>query len=713
MIDIQVDGDGIAVLTFDMPDRAQNVFNQGSIDAIAAAVEKVAADDAIKGAVLTSGKKDYAAGADLEMIEAMTRMGPDVDVAEATKGSGALGNVFRRLETCGKPFVAAMPGTALGGGFEMALACHYRIAADNPRAKFGLPESQLGLLPGAGGTQRLPRMIGMQAAIPLLLEGKQLSAEKALKAGLIDKVVPADSLIAEAKAWLKTEPAAAKPWDVKGFKVPGGAPNTPAGKQLFMATNAMVHEKTYGNFPASRAILSCLYEGLIVDMDGGLKVEARYFTQLMLDPVAGNMVRTLFLGVQAANKLHRRPEGVPKSKVKKLGMLGAGLMGAGIAYVSASVGIEVVLIDVSQEGADKGKDYSRKLCDKMISRGRMSEEKAQALLDRITPTTDYSKLEGADFVVEAVFEDRDIKAKVTQQAEAVILKDAVFGSNTSTLPITGLAEASSRPENFIGIHYFSPVEKMALVEVIVGEKTTDETLARTLDYIQQIRKTPIVVNDSRGFYTSRVFGTFINEGMAMLNDGVPAAAIENVAKQTGMPMAPLALSDDLSLELFEHVRQQNKTDLGENYVPNVSDPTVQKMLAAKRTGRRGGAGFYDYSEEGKRVALWSGLREMFPAESSKEVDIQELRDRYLYVQAIETARCVEEGVIESAIDTDVGSILGWGFAPWTGGPLSYIDMIGAAKFVERADYLADSFGERFRVPQLLRDMAAKGERFHS
>lgn len=709
MINLTVDGDGIATMSFDMPGRSQNVFNQESIDALKATLDKIAADDNIKGVILTSSKRDFIAGADLEMIQGLA-FSDAKDDANAVEGAGELGRIFRRMETLGKPFCAALNGTALGGGYEIALACHHRIAAENAKAKIGLPEAQLGLLPGAGGTQRLPRLIGMQNSAQLLMEGKTLSVAKAHEQGLVDEVVPADKLLDAAKAWLLANPEAKQPWDDKKFKVPGGGPSHPKNTQMLMASIAMLHAKTYGNYPAGPAIMSAVYEGLQVPIDAALRIEARYFTKLLKDPVAGNMVRTMFINKGRADKLARRPEGVPKSQVKKLGMLGAGMMGAGIAYASAMVGIEVVLIDINQENAEKGKAYSEKLLGKRVARGRMTEEQAAEVLSRIVPTTDYSLLEGADYIVEAVLEDRGVKAKVTEMTEAVIPNTAVFGSNTSTLPITGLAEASSRPENFIGIHFFSPVDKMPLVEIIVGEKTSDETLAKTMDYVQQIRKTPIVVNDARGFYTSRVFGTYINEGLSMLHEGIAPAFIENVGKQTGMPVSPLALADEVAIELMHHVKEATKRDLGPDYQPPIADKVVDMMMAKGRKGKKAAAGFYDYPEGGKKH-LWAGLAELFPL-SDVQIDADEAKRRFLYIQALETARCFDEGVITSAADADVGAILGWGFAPYTGGPVSLIDTVGVAEFVRQCDEFASKYGDRFAVPALLREMAEKGETFH-
>ncbi len=517
----------------------------------------------------------------------------------------ALHRALRTLETCGKPVAMALPGMTLGGGLEIALAGHYRVAADNPKARFGLPEVTLGLLPGGGGTQRLPRLIGIQNALPLLTEGKKLKAADALKAGILHAVVPAGSEVEAARTWLLAQTAPVQqPWDVKGYKIPGGGVNSPAVQQMFMAANAMLRAKTFGNYPAPANILSCVYEGLITDLDTGLKTEARYFTNTVLSPEAKNMIRTLFFSMGEANKLAARPADVPRQKYTKVGILGAGMMGAGIAYQTAKAGITAVLLDTTQEAAERGKDYSKKLLDKQIQRGQITQEKADALLARIVPSTDYAKFDGAEMVIEAVFEDRAIKADVTRKSEAVITPNAIFASNTSTLPITGLAEASARPANFIGLHFFSPVDKMPLVEVIMGKQTSQETLARSLDYIQAVGMTPIVVNDSRGFYTSRCFSTYVMEGLAMLGEGVKPALIESAGLQAGMPVGPLALTDEVSAELIVKIDKQTQVDLADAYREPDGMTVAKKIVELGRIGKKAGKGFYDYPEGGKK-SLWS------------------------------------------------------------------------------------------------------------
>jgi len=710
MINYSVDSDGIATISWDMPGRSMNVLNNDSIPAFADAIQKAISDDAVKGAIITSGKPDFIAGADLEMLQGWS------GAEEMFNNGMELQLMFRSIEKSGKPFVAAINGTALGGGFEICLACHHRIAADNPKAKIGLPEVKVGLLPGGGGTQRLPRLIGIQAALPLLLEGKHLSTEKALKAGAINAVVPAEELLTAAKSWLmnaKPEDAV-QPWDNKRFRIPGGAPMSATGMMTFTAGNAMLREKTHGNYPAALNIMSCVYEGCCVDIDSGLRIETRYFVKTCTSPEAKNMIRSLFFGIGNANKLASRPKDVEKQSYSKVGVLGAGMMGAGIAYSSAMAGIEVVLIDRDQGVAEKGKAYSEALLKKAVSRKRMSEEKAKQVLGLITPTTDYALLDSAEMVIEAVFESREIKADVTAKSEAVLPETAIFASNTSTLPITGLAEASKRPANFIGLHFFSPVDKMPLVEIICGKETSKETLARSMDYVKAIRKTPIVVNDSRGFYTSRVFATYVSEGISLLAEGVSPALIENAGKMAGMPVGPLALADEVSLDLMYKISNQTKIDLGDKYVSSPSEPVVNKMVEdMKRVGKRESKGFYEYPEDGKKH-LWKDLPAHFPVlPEAEQPSVEDVIKRLIYIQSVETARCMEENVVTSAEDADVGSILGWGFAPFRGGSISQIHTVGVDNFVSECDVMAQKYGARFTPPQMLRDMAAKGETFYA
>ncbi|KGD06895.1 3-hydroxyacyl-CoA dehydrogenase NAD-binding domain-containing protein [Burkholderia pseudomallei] len=707
MIDYTLDDDGIATLSWNLPARSQNVLNGESCEAFFAAAARALQDAAVKGMLVTSAKPDFIAGGDLEWLQAS-------DSAETLFARTCeLHRALRALETGGKPVAIAMPGSALGGGLEIALAGHYRVAADNPKARFGLPEVTLGLLPGGGGTQRLPRLVGVQASLPLLLEGKRLKAADALAAGILHAVVPAGEEIAAARAWLldASRRTATQPWDAKGFRIPGGALTHPSVQQVFMAANALARQKTCGNYPAVASILSCVYEGLLTDLDTGLKTEARYFVKAVLSPEAKAMIRTLFFGMNEANKLAARPAGVPTQRYRKVGVLGAGMMGAGIAYVSAKAGLDVVLIDTGEEAAARGKDYSRKLVDKQVQRGRLAREKADALLAKIVPTTDFARLDGAQLVIEAVFEDRAIKADVTRRSEAVLAPDALFASNTSTLPITGLAQASARPANFIGLHFFSPVDKMPLVEVIVGRDTSEATLARALDYVKTIGMTPIVVNDSRGFYTSRVFSTYVLEGLAMLAEGVAPALIENAGLLAGMPVGPLALTDEVSSELIHKITRQTRADLGDAYVARPGEDVAARMVELGRLGRKAGLGYYDYPASGGKKALWPGLAQEFPL-AAEQPDVAALIERLVTVQAVETARCLEERVLTTARDADVGAILGWGFPAFRGGPASYIHGVGVDAFVATCDRLAARHGARFAAPALLREMAAQGRSFY-
>ncbi len=701
--------DGVATLTWDMPGRSQNVFNEASLTDFEAAVEQALGDESVTGIIVTSAKKDFIAGADLDAVRTMALSPKDAAKLDATVGE--LGRVLRRLETGGKPSVAAINGTAMGGGLELALACHHRIVSDHPKLKLGLPEVSLGLLPGAGGTQRLPRMIGVQPSAPLLMEGKRLSAQAMKGLGVVDAVVPSGELLDAARAWLATGPSAIKPWDNKRFKVPGGGMDATEAKQMLMVGTAMLMDKTYGNYPAPLAIMSCLAEGLRVGFDEGLAIEKRYFIKLLMDPRSGSMVNTLFINMQSVSKLAGRPEGVPRFKPTKIGVLGAGLMGAGIAYATAKSGIDVVLLDIDQARADKGKEYSVTRLAKSVKKGRRVQGQMDAILARITPTADYADLAGCELVVEAVFENREIKAKVTQATEAVVGADAIFGSNTSTLPITGLAEASSRPANFIGLHFFSPVERMPLVEIIVGAETSEATLAQSMDYVAAIGKTPIVCQDSRGFYTSRVFGTYVTEGVQMLTEGIKPALIENAGKQTGMPMPPLALADAVGLKLMYSVGVATKADLGDAAPDNPSQPVLQELVVNQgRHGKSNAMGFYDY--EGRAKKLWGGLGTHWPVGGSQP-GVDEVKRRLLYVQSLEAVRVFEEGLVATAAEVDVGAILGWGFAAWTGGPLSLIDQVGAVDFVAQCDALAEAHGERFRPTSGLREMAASGARFYT
>jgi 3-hydroxyacyl-CoA dehydrogenase/enoyl-CoA hydratase/3-hydroxybutyryl-CoA epimerase len=706
-----LDASGIATWTIDVPGRSVNVFTGEFFPRLEALIESAATDARVRGVIVTSGKPGtFVAGADLTLLQQLAAEARS-DLRRHYENCFVLNRLLRRLETFGKPVAAALNGLTMGGGLELAMACHYRVVADDERIQLGLPEVKVGLLPGGGGTQRLPRLIGLQPALMFMLEGTPVSPREALKAGLVHAVVPADRLLAAATEWLAGNPEPLQPWDRKGFKSPVqtgfiGAQAT----MVFTGANAMVQQKTLHNYPAPQAILSCVFEGCQLPMDRALQVESKYFASLLVDPVAGNMIRSLFINKGAADKLVRRPEGVPPSSVSRLGILGAGLMGAAVAYVSARAGIDVVLLDRDLPSAEKGKGYSTGLVEKGISRGKTTREAGADLLARIHPTADYADLAGCDLVVEAVFEDRAIKADVTRQAEAVLPKEAIFGSNTSTLPITGLAEASSRPRQFIGIHFFSPVDKMPLVEIILGRKTGDVALARALDFVRQIRKTPIVVRDGRGFLTSRVCGAYLYEGMVMLQEGVAPALIENAGRLAGMPVGPLALHDEVQLDLSGHIREQTRQDLGPKWQAKPGDAVLDVMLGLGRIGRKAKQGFYEYPEGGRKY-LWPGLEAHFPAAPAQPA-LDDLKKRLLYIQAIETVLTMQDGVLTSAAEGDIGCIFGLGYPPYTGGPLSLIDTIGAEPFVAECRRLARRYGPRFKPPRLLRTMARTGGRFH-
>jgi 3-hydroxyacyl-CoA dehydrogenase / enoyl-CoA hydratase / 3-hydroxybutyryl-CoA epimerase len=706
----------IAIITWNMTSSPMNVLNDTSLPEFEAALEKAFADTEAKGIIVTSAKPEFIAGADLKMI----LRNQDKDPLEMLKVSMGLNRLFRRMETQGKPIVAAINGTVLGGGYEVCLACHHRIALDNPKTKIGLPEVKLGLLPGGGGTQRLPRMIGIEAALPLMLEGKEVPPQEAQKLGMVDAVAATpEALIQAARAWIEANPAPVQPWDQvskktgkiearDNYKVPGGGVQSPTGMQIFTIGTAMTVEKTKGNYPAPVEILACVYEGLQVNMDRAIEIEARHFVKVARSKEAGNLIRTMFLGLNSANKGASRPKGLDKTDVKKVGILGAGLMGAGIAYVSALAGMEVVLKDMSAEAAEKGKGYSRKLLDKAMSRGKMDAAKAEGILSLIKPTGEAADLQGCDLIMEAVFESREVKAQVIRESEPMLAENGVFGSNTSTLPITGLADFAQKPENFIGIHFFSPVDKMALVEIIVGKQTSDYALAVAVDYVRKIRKTPIVVNDSRGFYTTRCFMTFATEGMELLKDGVDPVLIENAAKQAGMPVGPLAVTDEVALDLVYKIASQAIAD-GALDKTDTSYQLSQQFVDLGRSGRKTKGGFYEYPD-GAPKYLWPGLTDLFPL-AGTQPSVEEVQKRLLYRQALEAVRCFEEGVIRTRLDADLGSILGWGFPAYTGGVLSFLDYIDPEKFIAECDRLADAYGERFRPTEGLRAMAQGNQKF--
>jgi 3-hydroxyacyl-CoA dehydrogenase / enoyl-CoA hydratase / 3-hydroxybutyryl-CoA epimerase len=716
-----VDADGIALVTWNMPGRSMNVIDAKVTEELGAIVDKVAADAGIKGAVLTSGKDTFCAGADLAILETSRRtytelvksQGEDAANKNLFEESRKFSLLARRLETCGKPWVAALNGTAMGGGFEIALACHHRVASENDKTRLGLPEIKVGLFPGGGGTQRVARMMPPADALQFLLKGDQLRLNRAKAMKLIDEVVPAAELTQKAKEWIKAGGTAKAPWDVDGFKLPGGPVYSKAGMMVFPPANALYRRETYDNYPAARAILQVVYEGLQLPMDQALRVESRYFAKILRSPEAAAMIRSLFVSMQELNKGARRPAEVPAKPIKKIGVLGAGFMGAGVAYVSAQAGIDVVLIDRDQETADKGKAHSQKLISDQINRGRATSADRDALLAHITATPDYAALADCDLIIEAVFEDRKVKEEVIAKAQAAIGKQTVFGSNTSTLPISSLAKSFKDPGRFIGIHFFSPVDRMMLVEVILGKKTGDAALAAALDYVRAIRKTPIVVNDSRGFYTSRVVGTYIREGHLMLAEGVPAAMIENVGRMAGMPVGPLSLNDEVAVDLAWKILKATEADLGPEAIDIRQKALLEEMVEKRgRYGRKNGKGFYDYPQSGPK-RLWPGLADLQATKLDPDsLDVAELKTRLLAIQALESARCVEEGVVTDMREADVGSILGFGYAPFTGGTISYIDGMGTKAFVELCKGLAKRYGARFRPGKLLRELASTGETFY-
>ncbi|WP_062113898.1 FAD-dependent oxidoreductase [Aureimonas sp. AU40] len=711
--------DGIVVVTWDMPDRSMNVFTEEVMREIDAFVDAFAADEAVKGVVLASGKAgSFTGGADLKMLrgmfdafEAKKREDEAAAVAELFTRCGEMGRIWRKLETSGKPYVAAINGTCMGGGFELALACHGRVAA--AEAKMGLPEVKVGIFPGAGGTQRVPRLTDTQSALQMLLKGETLSAAKAKSMKLIDEVVPAEGLIEAAKAMLRAGLKPVKPWDEKGFKLPSGPVYSPAGAQVWPAVASLYRKETADNYPGARAIVKCVYEGLLLPIDQALKVEQRYFTEVLQTTEAAMMIRSLFVSLQALNKGARRPAGVPEQTLGRVGVIGAGFMGAGIAYVAAKAGLEVVLIDRDQEAADKGKAHSAGLMDGLVKKGRAKPDEAEALLARITATPDYAALSDVDLVIEAVFEDRGVKAEVTRKVAEVLKPGAIYASNTSTLPITSLAEAFPDASRFIGIHFFSPVDKMMLTEIILGKETGDVALATALDFVRAIKKTPIVVNDTRGFFANRCVLRYMTEAYDMLVEGVPPAMIENAAKFAGMPVGPLALNDETAVDLSHRIMKATMRDEGQDAVDPRHFQLVESMVTEDgRLGRKAGKGFYDYPAKPAKKHLWPGLKEKFPQQKPEDVDFAELKQRFLVTMALEAARTMEEGVVTDPREADVGSILGFGYAPYTGGTISYIDGMGAKAFVALCEKLEAKHGERFRPTPLLREMAERGESFY-
>ena len=716
---MKTDADGVAVITWDVVGKSMNVLSLEGWDDLDACVDKALADDAVKGIVITSGKKDsFAGGMDLNIIAKMKASAGDNPARGLMDGLMKSHGILRKIERAGmdpktnkggKPIAAALPGTALGIGLEIPLACHRIFAADNPKAKIGLPEIMVGIFPGMGGTTRLVRKMGAMMASPLLLEGKMNNPTKAKQAGVVHEVVVPDELMAAAKAWVLSEPKIVKPWDEKGYKMPGGEPYHSAGFMTFVGASAMVNSKTMGVYPAAKAMLSAIYEGAMVPFDTALKIEARWFTNVLMNPSSEAMIRSLFINKEALEKGANRPD-VADQKVRKVGVLGAGMMGAGISLVSALAGIEVVLIDRDQDAADKGKSYTSDYMDKGIARKKATAEKKDAVLGLINATTDLHALKDCDLIVEAVFEDVGVKAEMTKKVEAIVGPDCIFATNTSTLPITELAKASVRADKFIGIHFFSPVDKMALVEIIRGRETGDVAVAKSLDFVRQIRKTPIVVNDERFFYANRCILPYVNEGIRMLQEGVAPALIENAAKLVGMPLGPLQLTDETSIDLGVKIAKATKAAMGSDY-DDTTDELIFWMADEGRLGRKANAGFYNYDEKGKRTGLWAGLTDRYAA-VDEQPDLTEVQHRLLFAQVLEAVRALKEGVLMDIREGDVGAILGWGFAPWSGGPFSWLDILGAPYAAARCDELTEKFGDRFACPALLRDMAESGQSFY-
>ncbi len=718
---VETDADGIALVTWDMPGKSMNVFTEEVMNELDAIIDATVADSAVRGVVITSGKSSFSGGADLSMIKSMFSFyrqekaaNPDGAAQKLFDLVGRMTGLFRKLETCGKPWVSAINGTCMGGALEMSLACHGRIASNAKSVKIALPEVKVGIFPGAGGTQRISRLTDAQSALQMMTTGQSLNASRAKAMNLVHQVVDPDQLIPAAKQMIKDGLKPVAPWDEKGFKVPGGGIWTPAAAQLWPAAPAILRRETSGNYPGALAILKCVYEGLQVPFDTALKIEQRYFTQVLQTTEAFSMIRSLFISMQELNKGARRPAGVPKTELKKVGVVGAGFMGASIAYVTAAAGFEVVLIDRDIEAATKGRGVGEGLVKDSIGKGRLTQEEGAALLARLTPSADYADLKDADLVIEAVFEDRAVKKAVIEQVEAVIPETTIFASNTSTLPITGLAKNSKRPEQFIGVHFFSPVEKMMLTEVILGKNTGDRALAVALDYVAAIKKTPIVVNDVRGFFVNRCVFRYIHEAYDMLIEGVPAAMIENAAKMAGMPVGPLSLNDEVAIDLSQKILKATVADLGSKAVDERHLALIDKLVdELDRRGRKNGKGFYEYPAKPAKKFLWPELKTLYPQKPADEIDVNTLKQRFLVTIALEAARTIEEGIVTDPREADVGSILGFGFAPYTGGALSYIDGMGAKAFVELAKKLASSYGDHFKPTPLLKDMAAKGETFYS
>ncbi|WP_160006693.1 FAD-dependent oxidoreductase [Rhizobium sp. 18055] len=717
---VETDADGIALVTWDMPGKSMNVFTSEVLEELNAIIDQTVADSAIKGVVITSGKSSFSGGADLSMIKAMFTFyqdekakSPDTAAQKLFDLVGRMTGLFRKLETSGKPWVSAINGTCMGGALEMSLACHGRVASNAKSVKIALPEVKVGIFPGAGGTQRVARLADAQSALQMMTTGQSLTAARAKAMNLVHQVVEPDQLIPAAKQMIKDGLKPVAPWDEKGFKAPGGGIWTPAAAQLWPAAPAILRRETSGNYPGALAILKSVFEGLQVPFDTALKIEQRYFTEVLQTTEAFSMIRSLFISMQELGKGARRPAGIAKTEFKKVGVVGAGFMGASIAYVTAAAGIPVTLIDRDMDAANKGKSVSEGLVKDSVGKGRLTQDEGAALLARITPSAAYGDLTDATLVIEAVFEDRDVKKAVIEAVEAVLPEGAIFASNTSTLPISGLAENSKRPVDFIGVHFFSPVEKMMLTEVITGKQTGDKALAVALDYVAAIRKTPIVVNDTRGFFVNRCVFRYIHEAYDMLIEGVPPAMIENSAKMAGMPVGPLSLNDEVAIDLSQKILKATVADLGGTAVDPQHLALINKLVDdLDRRGRKNGKGFYDYPAKPAKKSLWPELKTFYPQKKPDEIDVAVLKQRFLVTIALEAARTMEEGIVTDPREADVGSILGFGFAPYTGGVLSCIDGMGVKAFVVLCETLATTYGAHFKPTALLNDMAAKGETFY-
>lgn len=717
---IKIDPDQIATIIWDCPQKPFNILNFEAIKLLDTLIDKILIDENIIGAVITSAKPDFAAGMDLKVLADLKKLNGDNPAEGLFTGFMQMHSIMRKIERAGmdpktnrggKPIVTVLPGTALGIGLEIPLCTHRIFAANNDKAKIGLPEIKVGIFPGAGGTTRLVRKLGIFGASEFLLEGKTVDPMRAKSAGLIDEV--SATPMADAKAWIiaASDSDILKPWDQKGYKLPGGAPYTPSGFMTFVGASAMVNGKTMGAYPATKALMSAVYEGSLVPFDTALRIEARWFTNIVMNPSSSAMIRSLFISKGALEKGAVRPKNVPDQSVRIIGILGAGMMGAGIALVAAQAGIEVVLVDQDQNAANKGKEYSEKYLTDGIKRGKISEKIKEETLNRILATDDYTKLADADLVIEAVFEDTKVKSDVTKAAVEVIHKDCIFASNTSTLPISELAKASKHPENYIGIHFFSPVEKMLLVEIIKGEKTESRAVAKALDFVRQIKKTPIVVNDARFFYANRCIIPYLNEGLRMITEGIPPSIIESAAKQLGFPLGPIQLVDETSIELGAKIARATKAAMGAFYPNEQIDEILFWMEQEGRLGRKARAGFFNYSEKGKREGFWKGLEEKYPLSTTIPA-FEDVQHRLMFIQALEAVRALEEGVLMDIREGDVGAILGWGFAPWSGGPLSWLDILGTPYAAERCKALCETYGQRFECPPLLADMGKNNEAFY-